>query len=123
MQRGIIFCGELLNVSMFAGVCFHKVFLTQVGTILSQKINKDCYTNENAIVIDDKQVSVSILNRYKDDVLFHIILPEICTEKSFYALDFKFEEAQAFKQEVVDSFNYLLYNLHLETQHDNFLLS
>lgn len=120
IQRGIIFCGELLNVSMFAGVCFLKVFLNQLGTLLSQKINKDCYINEEAIMIDDKQCSISIVNRYKDDVLFHIILPEITEQQSLYQLQFKFEEAQEFKQTVINSFNYLLYSLHLETQRDNF---
>lgn len=120
IQRAIIFCGELLNTSMFAGVCFHRVFLNQVGTILSEKINKECFVDEEAVVVDNKQATISILNRYKDNVLFHIILPEITNQESLYQLQFKFEEAQEFKQTIINSFNYLLHSLHLETQRDNF---
>lgn len=121
--RAVIVCGELLNYDLLAGICFYRLYLAQVGTILAEKLNKECLINENVLLIDQKQACISIINKRKDTVLFHLIIPDVLKDgeqsKSFHQLDLSFEDTVDFKEKLVDSFYYLTRSVFIESQRDN----
>ena len=121
--RSITVCGELLNYDLLAGICFYRLYLAQVGSLLSEKINAECLVNENVLMIENKQACISIINKRKDTTLFHLIIPDVIDSKEqaeqFYQLNLTYEDTVAFKESLIDSFYFLTHSIFLESQRDN----
>ena len=120
LEKALIVCGELPNTSMFGGVCFQRLYATQIGSLLSVFTGKECFIDESCIFADGKQASLSITNKVKDSVLFHIIFPIETPIKELDKLVLIDEKMMEFKTNCEDSFKHLTKSIFLETQRDNF---
>jgi hypothetical protein len=118
-KNALIFATELPNINMFGGVCFQRLYCSQLGSIFSVLTQKDSYLNDSVIFINDIQATIVITNRVKESILTHIIFPLESDNKQLYHLDIK-EHLDNFKQQAVESFYQLTQSLFIETQRDNF---
>jgi hypothetical protein len=121
--RAIILCAEIPLYDYLAGICFFRLYLTQIGSILSEKLKKDCYVNENVLFVEEKQASISIINKVKESVLFHLIIPDVLSDeensKLFFQTDMTYEDTVEFKEQSVNYFHYLTKSIFLEQSRDN----
>jgi hypothetical protein len=120
LKKALIIGGELPNTSMFGGVCFQRLYTTQLGSLLSVITGKDCFVDESCIFVDGVQASLSVTNKIKDSVVFHIIFPIDTELEEFSKLSLKEEDMKAFKTNSIEAFKHLTKSVFLETQRDNF---
>jgi hypothetical protein len=114
-----VVCGELPNTNIFGGVCFHRLYSAQLGSILFNITQLECYVEENSIFINGNQASLSIVNTIKDSSMLHIIFPKTVDVKDFHALELNPEQAEAFQQHSIACFEKLTRSIFLETRRDN----
>jgi hypothetical protein len=119
-NKALIVAAELPNSSIFAGVCFQRLYATQLGSLLSMITGKQCFVDESCIFADGLQSSIALTSKFKDSVLFHIIFPIKTDRKEFFDFSLKEEDMQTFKVNAVESFKHLSKSIFLETQRDNF---
>lgn len=123
LPKSLVLAGELPNTNMFGGVCFQRLYASQLGTLYSLHVGQDCYIEDSCIFTGEGlQVSVSLLNQVKDSVIFHIIFPiEVATKEVVFS---KFALENAAKAEfitnAIESFKYLTTSIFVETRRDNF---
>jgi hypothetical protein len=120
LENALVVCGELPNTSMFGGVCFQRLYATQIGSLLSVITGKECFVDESCIFTDGVQASLSITNRIKDSITFHIIFPTDSAREELCSLALKQEDMNAFKENAIEAFKHLTKSIFLETQRDNF---
>jgi hypothetical protein len=120
LENALIICGELPNISMFGGVCFQRLYATQLGSLLSVITGKEYFVDESCIFTDGVQASLSITNRVKDSVAFHIIFPIESVKEELYSLILKEEDMNTLKENAIEAFKHLIKSIFLETQRDNF---
>lgn len=118
-KNALVIATEIPNVNMFGGVCFQRLYCSQLGSIFSTLSQKESYLNDSVIFIEDIQATIVITNRVKESILTHIIFPLESDNKEVYHLNIP-EHLETFKQQSVDSFFQLTHSLFLETQRDNF---
>lgn len=122
-DESLVICGELPNTNIFGGVCFQRLYSAQLGSILSNFLEKQCYVNENCLFVEDKQTSITIVNQLKTSIMFHILLPITVSKKDgnqgLYEVKLERNTLNEFKQHCVNSFHYLTKSLFIETQRDN----
>ena len=105
---------------MFGGVCFQRLYTTQLGSLLSVITGKECFVDESCVFADGIQASLSVTNKIKDSVVFHIIFPIDTELEEFSKLSLSEEDMQTFKTNCIESFKHLTKSVFLETQRDNF---
>lgn len=120
LENALVICGELPNTSMFGGVCFQRLYATQLGSLLSVITGKQCFVDESCIFADGVQASLSVTNKVKDSVAFHIIFPIESAREDLCNLALKEEDMNAFKENAIEAFKFLTKSIFLETQRDNF---
>jgi hypothetical protein len=121
LNSAIVLAAELPNVNMFGGVCFQRLYIAQLGSILCEIIDKQCSVNENTILIENTQGSITITNRVKDSALFNIIFSlEKSDESPLYSLELTDEQVETFQKSAVECFDLLTKSIFLETLRDNF---
>lgn len=123
IEEGIVLAGELPNVNMFGAVCFQRLYATQLGSLLSVLTGKDFYVEDSCLFSDDMQYSISILNRVKDSVVFHMIFPYVMfdTLKRFGTLGMVDSNLiSEFVHNAIESFKYLTQSIFVETRRDDF---
>lgn len=127
MLRAVVLAGEILTTNLFGASCFQRLYSTQLGTLLSMFTGKDAYLEEGSILVDGQQASVVLLNQVKDSVIFHIIFPiEMHPSfsklgiKDFFLLNLSSQDLSDFKANAVNSFDYLIKNIFVQTRRDNF---
>lgn len=122
LKNCLTICGELPNTNVFGGVCFQRLFSAQIGTSIAELLNTTCSVNENALFIDDKQTSLTIMNRLKDAFLFHIIIPLNNNKNDqLNTLVIKEKEKkEQLKLTIEQGFYFLTKSLFFETQRDTF---
>ena len=119
VKDSLVICGELLQTNLFGGVCFQRLFSAQIGTILSDICQKDFYVDNNCLVAEDKQATITLINKVKDDIVFHIIFPLECEYGELHQLKLSEEQQTDFQTKVIDCFYDLTKSVFLETQSDN----
>lgn len=113
-------CAELPNTNIFGGVCFQRLFVAQLGSILSNFLEKTCYVNENCLFVEDTQASITVVNQLKSSIMIHIFLPINTKEnQGLFQLNIDQEKLEQFKAHCINCFNQLTKSLFLETQRDN----
>jgi hypothetical protein len=120
LEKALVVSGELPNTSMFGGVCFQRLYATQLGSLLSIIAGKDCFVDESCIFADGEQVSLSVANKLKDSVLFNIIFPIETPIKELSKLVLDDKRMNDFKTNCIESFKHLTKSIFIETQRDNF---
>ena len=118
LEDCLAFCIELPNVNIFGGVCFQRLFLAQIGSILSECINQECYVKDNCLIVEGFQATLTIINNTKRATLFNIVF---CLQKqhdTFFVLNL--DDINKFQEKVIESFHYLIGSVFTETQRDNF---
>jgi len=118
----INFCIEIPDISLFAGVCFQRLFMGQLAYKLSPLLNKPITLDGDDVLVtvDDRQMkaSVSIAAHKNDAVLIHA---GINIEAGVRAPDFAFstkmtdEQATQFMEDAEEGFAYLLADIKLAT--------
>jgi hypothetical protein len=119
LDNALVVATELPNTNMFGGVCFQRLYCSQLGSLFSSLTQKDSYLNDSVIFIEDTQATIVITNRVKESILSHIVFPLKSENEQLYHLDLK-EQLQTFKEQAVGSFYQLTQSLFIETQRDNF---
>jgi hypothetical protein len=116
-QNAINICIELPNYSSLATICFERLFLTQIGSILSNTLQTDCFVNENTLFIDEKQLCVTLIKDFNNSALLHITIPTVTKYKQFSKID-KVDSATKNKimEDIVNSFRFLTKSIFLESQ-------
>lgn len=120
LPKALVICGELSNVSMFGGICFQRLFLSQIGSVIGEKIKQECYVNENVLVVGLNQASICLTNRVKESVLFHVVIPIESPTNAFFELKLEEDLLKELKETFIGSFYHLLNSVYKETQRDNF---
>lgn len=120
LENALVICGELPNTSMFGGVCFQRLYATQIGSLLSVIAGKECFVDEGCIFADGVQASLSVTNKVKDSIAFHIIFPIDTATEELCNLTLNQEDMSAFKENAIEAFKHLTKSIFLETQRDNF---
>jgi len=120
LENALIVAVELPNLSMFAGVCFQRLYATQLGSLISMITGKQCFVDESCIFADGLQLSIALTSKVKESVLFHIIFPIETERQEFSKLLLNEEDMLTFKTNIVEAFNHLTKSIFLETQRDNF---
>lgn len=119
LDKVLVVAGELPNTNSFGGVAFLRLFSAQVGSLLSELIQKSCHVDESSIFVEQQQCSISVTNKFKDSFLFHLIFSTGKSE-SLHNINLPEEDMQKFQTAIVDSFHFLTKSIFLETQRDNF---
>ena len=120
LDKALVIGGEIPSTSMFGGVCFQRLYATQLGSLLSVLTGKECFVDESCIFATGLQASLSVINKIKDSVVFHLIFPIDTDLNEFSKLTLTDEDMQAFKANAIESFKHLSKSVFLETQRDNF---
>jgi hypothetical protein len=108
---------------MFGGVCFQRLYASQLGTLYSLMIGMDCYIEDSCIfTAEGIQSSICILNQVKDSVIFNTIFPiEIANkEVVFSKFQLEDEKKEEFITTAIESFKYLTKSIFVETRRDSF---
>ena len=119
-ENALVFAIELPRIEMYSGVCFERLFASQVGAIISEKTQQECYLHENCLLIGNKQLSIGIVNKVKESVLIHIIVSLKTANETFYCLEANQEDLNDIKTKAEQAFSYLTNSIYIETQSDNF---
>jgi hypothetical protein len=122
LESALIVAAELPKTDTFGAACFQRLLATQIGTFVSMQIKKDCWLDQNCLFVEDKQLSITVLNQIKNSVVFNIIIPikHSIEAVNFFQLDLPAEELTQLKQNIIGSFHFLTENLFIETCRDNF---
>ena len=120
LENALVICGELPNASMFGGVCFQRLYATQLGSLLSVITGRECFVDESCIFANGVQASLSVTNGVKDSIAFHIIFPIESAREELCDLTLNQEDMSAFKENAIEAFKFLTKSIFLETQRDNF---
>ena len=121
-EKSLVICAELPNTNIFGGVCFQRLYSAQLGSILSNLLNKPCFVNENCLFVEQEQASIVVVNQLKTSIMIHIFLPIVVSADGNHGLhEMKLEEEKMkeMKEHCVNSFHHLTRSLFLETQRDN----
>ena len=121
-ESTLIIAGELPKTDAFGGACFQRLLASQLGTFISNYVQQDCWLDQNCLFIEDRQVSLTLLNQIKNSVVFNTILPikHSVQGVNFFELQLSSEQILEFKQNIIGSFHYLTETLFIETCRDNF---
>lgn len=119
LEKVMVVAAELPNTNSFGGVSFLRLYSTQVGSLLSHILQKECYVDGSNVFVEKQQASITITNRVKDSVLFHIIFSTGHSD-GLYNLSLNEDSDKLFKTQIVDSFHFLTKSIFLETQRDGF---
>jgi hypothetical protein len=124
IEEGLVLVGEMPNISKFGAACFQRLYITQLGSLLSVLTGKEFYVEENCLMSDGLQYSISILNQVKDSVTFHIVFPLVMYKafEGFGLLDLTLTNdiEKDFVDNAIEAFNFLTKTIFLETRRDNF---
>lgn len=117
LPNSLVICGELFNANAFTGVTFCRLYMTQIGSILSQFTNNNWYLNSDCLFMEETQSSLSFVNEVKNSACFHIIIP---LEKNNLNLEpLPTEHITTIQEHLVTSFNFLVKDICLQTHRDN----
>ena len=120
LKKALIIGGELPNTNMFGGICLQRLYTTLLGSLLSVITGKECFVDESRVFVEGVQASISITNKIKDSVVFHIMFPIDTEVEELSKLSLNEKDMQTFKTNCIESFKHLTKSIFLETQRDNF---
>lgn len=121
-ESALVLAVELPKTDTFGGACFQRLFASQIGTLISMYTKRDCWLDQNCLFIEDKQVSITMLNQIKHSLVFNTIIPlkHSIQGVNIFELNLLTKEMAEFKENLVASFKYLTENIFIETCRDNF---
>ena len=121
IEKALVIAAEIPNTNIFGGVCFQRLYSTMLGSFLSTTTGADFYVDEGCLFGEGNQLSVAVVNRIKDSVLFHVVIPLVFNrDLELTSVELAPEQLSAFKAQAIDGFQHLIRSVHLETQRDNF---
>lgn len=120
LQKALVLAVELPSTDLFGGVCFQRLYATMLGSLLSTIGGKNCFVDESCIFAENLQASLSMLNKIKDSVVFHIVFPIDTDREEFCKLDLKDQLLEDFKFNAIESFKHLTKSIFIETRRDTF---
>ncbi len=126
----INFCIEIPDITVYSGVCFQKLFLTNVANILgNQFLNSPIELLNNDIVVKcehknqginqlDGVVSLSNIKLVNNSILMYIGLYNIAGDNSSpraFSLNFEVDKSSKIMDTVNENFYYLAHNIFVLT--------
>ena len=118
LDNVLVFAAELPNTGAFGGTSFLRLYLAQLGSLLTQHLQQVCNIEHNNIFIDNKQASIALSSTKKDSFLFHIIF-SVKSEEQLACLNLDDNLRNEFKKQAVEAFHFLVKSIFLETQRDD----
>lgn len=118
-QQAINLCIELPGYNALSTICFERLYLTQIGSLISNALHIDCFVNENSLFIDDKQLCITLIKSFSSCNLLHITIPTKSKHKQFSKLE-KLESGikRKLMEDVANSFEFLTKSIFLESQYN-----
>jgi hypothetical protein len=120
LPNSLAICAEILNTGSFAGICFARLYMMQVGTILSQLTKKDWYLNGDCLFMEDKQASLCFVNEVKNTALIHVLFSREDNQLGLQPLLMSDEDMSIVKTQAISVFNLLVKDVYIQTRRDNF---
>jgi hypothetical protein len=118
-QQAINICVELPDYNYHSAICFERLYLTQIGSIISNALQIDCFVNENSLFIEDKQLSIALVKSFPLCTLLHITIPTKTKYKQFSKLENIAKDIKSkLMNDIVSSFQFLTKSIFLESQHN-----
>ena len=129
-KQSINFCIEIPEISNYAGVCFQRLFVTNVANLLAVKYLKEPIEIQNNDVIIKKEhtnggitqvdgvASLNLIRNINGAILIYMGLYNIAGEKSHprsYSLNFELEKCSKFMDDVNANFYHLANGVFLQT--------
>lgn len=118
-DKAINLCIELPNYNRIAGICFERLYLTQIGSIISEAINKDCFVNENVLFIDEKQACLTFTKCVETETLLHITIPTKCKLETFFSFNLNKKTKNEILNKSLTGFNFLTKSIFLESKYNS----
>lgn len=121
-DRALVIAVEMPRTDTFGGVCFQRLYASQIGTLISMYTNQECWLDQNCLFVNESQASITMINQIKNSIVFNTIIPikHSLVDVNFYELTLAPEMLSEFMQRVVDCFRQLTENIFTETRRDNF---
>lgn len=121
-ESALVVAAELPKTDTFGGACFQRLLASQIGTFISGYTNTDCWLDQNCLFIEDRQVSITVLNQIKSSIVFNTIIPikHSVQGVNFFELQLTSQQMSDFQENLIGAFHYLVENLFIETCRDNF---
>lgn len=121
-ESALVIAAELPKTDTFGGACFQRLLASQLGTFISNYVEADCWLDQNCLFIEDRQVSITILNQIKNSVVFNTVIPikHSVQGVNFFELQLPNQQMLELQENLIGSFHYLTENLFIETCRDNF---
>lgn len=117
LTNSFVLALELPNCNTFGAICFTRLYCAQLGSLLTEITNQECFVDGNCHIINDKQCSISFSNTSSDTALINIVF-SLCNENTKILSPILINED--FKQKAVESFHFLTKSIFIETQRDSF---
>ena len=116
LTNALVLAIELPHCNAFGSACFSRLYCAQLGSLLSECLDKECYVDANCHIIEDKQCSLTLNKIVLDTALINVVI-SLCKENR--DILHPAEVNAEFKQKAIDSFYYLTKSIFIETQRDN----
>jgi len=126
----INFCIEIPDISLFAGVCFQRLFCSTVGNVLAEKYLKcnveidgdDIFVlkehNQGGIVQSKGKASVSIAKQVNNAVLIHLGINCVCGKRApafAFSTNLNDEQCNQFMMDGINCFYSMIHDIFVAT--------
>lgn len=118
LSTALVFAGELPTADLYATICFQRLYLTHIGSIISSLFKLDCYVIENNLFANDRQLSTGISTTIKTSGLFHIVIPNEAAA-NMSGLHATAEQIKNIQLNAIQSFDFLKKSIFIEAKRDN----
>ena len=118
LKKAIVIALEIPNCNPFGSACFTRLYCAQLGSLISESVQKNCFVDGNSLLLEEDQISLSINNNFDGTALINIIICTQTTKKHNILTAIQLDDD--FKTKAIESFHHLTKNIFIETQRDNF---
>jgi len=123
------FCIEIPDVSLFAGVCFQRLYCNMIGNILARYVKSsveidgdDIFVikehNQGGVIQQKGKASVSIAKHCNDAVLIHIGINVKAGKRApafAFSTNLTDQESEAFMRECISAFYEMIHDIFIAT--------
>ncbi len=118
-KNSLIFLAQTDFTDSFGAICLQRLYLAQLGSILSVKYNQFCFVQNGCLFTEDKQNSIFMFTQIKNTMsLQTIIALDVDTDSPFVALELDEEQLKDFKKTAIECFQSVCKEIYTETQRD-----
>lgn len=117
LTKALVLAIEIPNCNVFGSICFTRLYCAQLGSLLTEFFDLECFVDGNCHILNNKQCSLSFTSVVSEAALINIII-SLCPNNQDILVPV--DVGDDFKQKAIDSFHFLTRSIFIETQRDNF---